>query len=131
MEAARDDLPPTPPRRHLPWGVPLGLGVLAATLFWQVYGRLDLLRWDRVGDAWARSWHLTGSHVEGEAYSRAVALDPRIAAAWFNRAQVEERLGNAQSALNSYKTFLSLHPREFQSQQTFAKERVRALLKRG
>ena len=53
MEATQDDLTTVRPRRRLPWGVPLLLGVLTAVLFWQVYGWLHLFGRIQAGNVWA------------------------------------------------------------------------------
>jgi tetratricopeptide (TPR) repeat protein len=83
----------------------------------------------------ATVWYSQGSNLAtlnrfAEAlhcYDQGLALDPRNAMPWINKALVEERLGRRTDAVRSYKRFIELAPIENAADVEYAQRRLRAL----
>jgi tetratricopeptide (TPR) repeat protein len=53
----------------------------------------------------------SGNHTEAvKAYSKAIALNPQLAAAYYNRGAVYRKLGNYQQAIKDYNKAIELNP---------------------
>ena len=66
-----------------------------------------------------------GRHKEAiNCYDQALAIDPRHAVAWYNKARSEDALGRRREAALSYRKFIELAPAQYAQAVAQARQRL-------